>query len=46
VLLTAFDVLIILAMGDPLRGRPVKMFEYLIAALVSHEMIMHDQHAN
>jgi metal iron transporter len=35
VLLTAFDVLFILALGDPLRGRPVKMFEYLIAALVS-----------
>jgi len=34
-LLTAFDVLFILALGDPLRGRPVKMFEYLIAALVS-----------
>lgn len=34
VLLTAFDVLFILALGDPLRGRPVKMFEYLIAALV------------
>ena len=35
VFLTAFDVLFILALGDPLRGRPVKMFEYLIAALVS-----------
>lgn len=42
VLLTAFDVLIILAMGDPLRGRPVKVFEYLIAGLVSHATIMHD----
>ena len=35
VFLTAFDVLFILALGDPLRGRPVRMFEYLIAALVS-----------
>jgi metal iron transporter len=34
VLLTASDVLFILAMGDPLGGRPMKMFEYLIAALV------------
>ncbi|KAF9478920.1 Nramp-domain-containing protein [Pholiota conissans] len=34
VLITAFDVLLVFAMGDPLRGRPVKMFELLIAALV------------
>ncbi|KXN84964.1 Manganese transporter pdt1 [Leucoagaricus sp. SymC.cos] len=34
VLLTAADVLLILAMGDPLRGRPVRMFEFLIAAMV------------
>ncbi|KAF8890082.1 natural resistance-associated macrophage protein-domain-containing protein [Infundibulicybe gibba] len=34
VLLTAFDVIFILALGDPLRGRPVKMFEFLIASLV------------
>ncbi|KAF9528096.1 natural resistance-associated macrophage protein-domain-containing protein [Crepidotus variabilis] len=34
VLLTATDVIFILAMGDPLRGKPVKMFELLIAALV------------
>jgi metal iron transporter len=34
VLLTAFDVLLILALGDPLRGRPVRMFELLIAGLV------------
>jgi hypothetical protein len=35
VLLTASDVLILLAIGDPLRGRPVKMFEWVIGALVS-----------
>lgn len=35
VLLTWCDVLLILALGDPLRGRPVKFFEWLIAALVS-----------
>lgn len=34
VLITAFDVIFLLALGDPLRGRPVKMFEYLIASLV------------
>ncbi|KAF9447856.1 natural resistance-associated macrophage protein [Macrolepiota fuliginosa MF-IS2] len=34
VLLTATDVILILAMGDPLRGRPVRMFELLIAAMV------------
>ncbi|KAF8174935.1 natural resistance-associated macrophage protein-domain-containing protein [Pholiota molesta] len=34
VLITAFDVLLVFAMGDPLRGKPVKMFELLIAALV------------
>ncbi|ETW86739.1 Mn2+ and Fe2+ transporter of the NRAMP family [Heterobasidion irregulare TC 32-1] len=34
VLLTSADVLVILALGDPLRGRPVKMFELLIAVLV------------
>ncbi|KAG9222066.1 hypothetical protein CCMSSC00406_0008051 [Pleurotus cornucopiae] len=34
VLLTGFDVLIILAMGDPLRGKPVRMFELLIAGMV------------
>ncbi|KIM38137.1 hypothetical protein M413DRAFT_447908 [Hebeloma cylindrosporum] len=34
VLITAFDVIIILAMGDPLRGKPVKMFEILIGAMV------------
>ncbi|KAK0192473.1 natural resistance-associated macrophage protein [Armillaria mellea] len=34
VLITAFDVLLILAFGDPLRGRPVRVFEVIIAALV------------
>jgi metal iron transporter len=34
VLITAFDVILILGMGDPLRGRPVKIFEVLIAAMV------------
>lgn len=35
VLITAFDVIIILGMGDPLRGKPARMFELLIAVLVS-----------
>jgi len=35
VLITAFDVILILGMGDPLRGRPVRMFELLIGAMVS-----------
>ncbi|EEB91107.1 hypothetical protein MPER_10590, partial [Moniliophthora perniciosa FA553] len=34
VLLTGFDVVILLALGDPLRGTPVKMFEWLIGAMV------------
>ncbi|TFK21529.1 natural resistance-associated macrophage protein [Coprinopsis marcescibilis] len=34
VLITAFDVIIILAFQDPLRGRPVRWFEALIAAMV------------
>ncbi|KAH9950957.1 smf Mn2+ and Fe2+ transporter-like protein [Amylocystis lapponica] len=34
VLLTASDVLLLLAFRDPLAGRPVRMFELLIAALV------------
>ncbi|KAF8845983.1 smf Mn2+ and Fe2+ transporter [Paxillus ammoniavirescens] len=34
VLLTAFDVMLILALDNPLKSRPVKLFEYLIAALV------------
>jgi metal iron transporter len=35
VILTTSDVLILLAIGDPLRGRPVKMFEWVIGGLVS-----------
>jgi metal iron transporter len=35
VLITACDVLILLAFRDPLRGRPVKTFEFIIAALVN-----------
>ena len=34
VLLTASDVLLLLALGDPLGARPVRPFEFLIAALV------------
>ncbi|KAF9225332.1 smf Mn2+ and Fe2+ transporter [Gyrodon lividus] len=34
VLLTASDVMFILALDNPLKSRPVKLFEYLIAALV------------
>ncbi|KAI0323016.1 smf Mn2+ and Fe2+ transporter [Amylostereum chailletii] len=34
VLITASDVFLILAIGDPLQGRPVKMFELFIGALV------------
>lgn len=34
VLLTAFDVLLILAFADPLHGRPVRSFELIIAVLV------------
>ncbi|VDC05782.1 unnamed protein product [Peniophora sp. CBMAI 1063] len=34
VLLTASDVFLILAFGDPLRKRPVKVFELLIGVLV------------
>ncbi|KAI6012578.1 smf Mn2+ and Fe2+ transporter [Pisolithus orientalis] len=33
VLLTASDVMLLLAFDNPLRTRPVKMFEYLITAL-------------
>ncbi|TFK42220.1 natural resistance-associated macrophage protein-domain-containing protein [Crucibulum laeve] len=39
VLLTAVDVFVILAMGDPLRGRPVRAFEFLIAGMVLAVMI-------
>ncbi|THU85442.1 putative transporter of the NRAMP family [Dendrothele bispora CBS 962.96] len=34
VLITAFDVIFVLALGDPLRGRPVKYFEIMIGAMV------------
>ncbi|KAJ7109769.1 smf Mn2+ and Fe2+ transporter-like protein [Mycena epipterygia] len=34
VLITAFDVVLLLALRDPLRSTPVKMFEILIAGLV------------
>ncbi|KAH9973228.1 natural resistance-associated macrophage protein-domain-containing protein [Lactifluus volemus] len=34
VLLTAFDVLLILAFADPIHGRPVRAFEFLIGVLV------------
>ncbi|KAF5345709.1 hypothetical protein D9758_013040 [Tetrapyrgos nigripes] len=34
VLITAFDVIFVLALGDPLRGRPTKYFELLIGAMV------------
>ncbi|KZP29379.1 Nramp-domain-containing protein, partial [Athelia psychrophila] len=34
VLLTAGDVIFVLALGDPLGGRPTKMFEWLVAVLV------------
>ena len=36
VLLTASDVLLLLALRDPMRGRPVRLFELFIAVLVSH----------
>ncbi|KAL0057566.1 Manganese transporter smf1 [Marasmius tenuissimus] len=34
VLITAFDVVFLLALGDPLRGRPVRVFEWGIAGMV------------
>lgn len=34
VLITTFDVMLILALGDPLRGKPVRGFEILIGAMV------------
>ncbi|KAG1754742.1 natural resistance-associated macrophage protein-domain-containing protein [Suillus paluster] len=34
VLITGADVLLILALGNPLHSRPVKLFEWIIAALV------------
>ncbi|KAG6896240.1 hypothetical protein C0992_009537 [Termitomyces sp. T32_za158] len=38
VLITAFDVFILLLFGDPLRGRPVRMFEFIIAGLRGDEV--------
>jgi metal iron transporter len=38
VLITASDVLFLLAMGDPLRGRPVKTFEIIISILVRSDI--------
>jgi hypothetical protein len=34
VLLTSTDVFLLLLVGDPLRGRPVKTFEYFVGAIV------------
>ena len=34
VLITACDVFVILLVGDPLRRQPVRLFEWLIAAMV------------
>ncbi|KJA28340.1 hypothetical protein HYPSUDRAFT_33699 [Hypholoma sublateritium FD-334 SS-4] len=34
VLITAFDVFLIFFMGDPLRGKPVKLFELIVAIMV------------
>ena len=44
VLITGFDVILVLAMGDPLRGRPVRLFEFLIAGMVgiSCIILVHD----
>ncbi|KAG6919880.1 hypothetical protein DXG01_015588 [Tephrocybe rancida] len=39
VLITAFDVFFLLLLGDPLRGRPVRMFELIIGALVLSVLI-------
>ena len=39
VLITAVDVMLLLAMRDPLRGTPVRIFEFLIAGLVSQIFI-------
>jgi metal iron transporter len=39
VLLTAVDVILILAMSDPLRGKPARMFELLIAVMVCRSAV-------
>jgi hypothetical protein len=41
VLITGADVLLILALGNPLHTRPVKVFEWVIAALVSPQPFVH-----
>ena len=43
VLITAFDVILILGIGDPLRGRPVRIFELLIAAMVCVRLFIASQ---
>ncbi|KAK7007023.1 natural resistance-associated macrophage protein-domain-containing protein [Favolaschia claudopus] len=39
VLITAFDVVFLLALKDPLRSTPVKLFEFIIAGLVMAVLI-------
>ncbi|KAJ7103116.1 natural resistance-associated macrophage protein-domain-containing protein [Mycena belliarum] len=39
VLITTFDVIFLLALRDPLRSRPVRLFEFLIAGLVLSVLI-------
>ena len=39
VILTALDVLLLLAVKDPLSGQPVKLFEILIGVLVGAPLI-------
>jgi hypothetical protein len=41
VLVTGADVLLILALGNPLHTRPVKVFEWVIAALVSPKPLVY-----
>lgn len=41
VLLTASDVLVLLALRDPLGGKPVRMFELLITVLVRSHSCQH-----
>ena len=42
VLLTGADVLILLAVRNPLDGKPVRLFEILIAALVRRVNLMRE----
>jgi hypothetical protein len=39
VLITGADVLMILGIGNPLCARPLKVFEWIIAALVSSQLL-------